>query len=81
MYMHVLITFVIEQVILCDECDRGYHSFCVGLEDIPSGKLCLLYHLQPVCYVNMFNNYSAPCLLGYVSFVKLYTPSSSKAPL
>lgn len=22
----------------CDECDRGYHSFCVGLSEIPAGQ-------------------------------------------
>ena len=22
----------------CDQCDRGYHYFCVGLEAIPAGE-------------------------------------------
>jgi hypothetical protein len=30
-----------DKMVCCDECDRGYHSFCVGLKDIPSGQwLC-----------------------------------------
>ncbi|CAL8069718.1 unnamed protein product [Calicophoron daubneyi] len=27
-----------EQMMFCDKCDRGYHAFCVGLEEIPDGK-------------------------------------------
>lgn len=22
----------------CDHCDRGYHTFCVGLKSIPEGR-------------------------------------------
>ena len=22
----------------CDHCDRGYHTFCVGLKEIPAGR-------------------------------------------
>ncbi len=25
-------------MVFCDDCDRGYHSFCVGLAEVPSGK-------------------------------------------
>ena len=25
-------------MLFCDECDRGYHSFCVGLKQIPVGE-------------------------------------------
>ena len=25
-------------MVCCDECDKGYHSFCVGLADIPDGE-------------------------------------------
>lgn len=27
-----------EEMMFCDMCDRGYHTFCVGLGAIPSGK-------------------------------------------
>ena len=27
-----------DKMLFCDECDRGYHSFCVGLKQIPVGK-------------------------------------------
>lgn len=27
-----------EEMMFCDVCDRGYHTFCVGLSAIPSGK-------------------------------------------
>ena len=25
-------------MIVCDFCDRGFHTFCVGLEEVPDGK-------------------------------------------
>lgn len=28
-----------EEMMFCDVCDRGYHTFCVGLSALPSGKL------------------------------------------
>merc|ERR1712142_1128762 len=27
-----------DKMIFCDRCDRGYHSFCVGLKSVPNGK-------------------------------------------
>ena len=27
-----------EEMIFCDNCDRGYHSYCVGLKEIPKGR-------------------------------------------
>lgn len=27
-----------EEMMFCDHCDRGYHTFCVGLGALPSGK-------------------------------------------
>ena len=27
-----------DKMLFCDECDRGYHSFCVGLKQIPIGR-------------------------------------------
>ena len=27
-----------DKMLFCDECDRGYHSFCVGLTQIPIGR-------------------------------------------
>lgn len=30
-----------DKMMFCDKCDRGYHTFCVGLTDIPTGNwLC-----------------------------------------
>merc|ERR1739838_1301257 len=28
-----------EQILFCDRCDRGYHTFCVALRAIPKGLL------------------------------------------
>ena len=27
-----------EKMMFCDHCDRGYHTFCVGLKVIPAGR-------------------------------------------
>lgn len=37
-----------EKMLFCDRCDRGYHTFCVGLKELPSGewwcpKFCLQF--------------------------------------
>jgi 3-deoxy-D-manno-octulosonic acid (KDO) 8-phosphate synthase len=28
-----------EQILFCDRCDRGYHTFCVALRSIPKSKM------------------------------------------
>ena len=27
-----------DKMLFCDQCDRGYHTFCVGLKSLPTGK-------------------------------------------
>ncbi|EDQ90910.1 uncharacterized protein MONBRDRAFT_15569 [Monosiga brevicollis MX1] len=27
-----------DKLLFCDQCDRGYHTFCVGLHHTPRGK-------------------------------------------
>lgn len=27
-----------EEMMFCDKCDRGYHTFCVGMDSIPLGE-------------------------------------------
>jgi len=27
----------------CDNCDRGYHSYCVGLSEIPKGLSLVIF--------------------------------------
>ena len=39
-----------ENMMFCDKCDRGYHTFCVGLQSIPQGKwVCKLCAQCAVC--------------------------------
>lgn len=28
-----------DEMMFCDKCDRGYHTFCVGMDSIPTGEL------------------------------------------
>ncbi|XP_032818677.2 PHD finger protein 10 [Petromyzon marinus] len=38
-----------EQLMFCDKCDRGYHTFCVGLDHIPMGRWnCATCEAKPV---------------------------------
>lgn len=33
-----------DEMMFCDKCDRGYHTFCVGMDEIPTGeekRLCV----------------------------------------
>ncbi len=48
----------------CDNCDRGYHSYCVGLSGIPDGThlamlFVMLTILSILCYCFKYLN---PCL-------------------
>lgn len=27
-----------DEMMFCDKCDRGYHTFCVGMDSIPNGE-------------------------------------------
>lgn len=30
-----------DKIVVCDECDRGYHTFCADLKDLPQGVFFL----------------------------------------
>lgn len=32
-----------DEMMFCDKCDRGYHTFCVGMDSIPTGGCMDLY--------------------------------------
>lgn len=27
-----------DKMLFCDQCDRGYHIYCVGIKTVPSGE-------------------------------------------
>ena len=27
-----------DKMMFCDQCDRGYHTFCIGMKKIPTGR-------------------------------------------
>lgn len=27
-----------DKMLFCDQCDRGYHIYCIGLRKVPNGK-------------------------------------------
>ena len=52
-------------MLFCDLCDRGYHSYCVGLDEIPSGrwhcvevKYYLLKIFNDIHFGNRFKHFS-----------------------
>ncbi|XP_076336666.1 PHD finger protein 10-like [Tachypleus tridentatus] len=41
-----------DKMMFCDKCDRGYHTFCVGLKSLPSGRwVCRLCAKCSTCGV------------------------------
>lgn len=41
-----------DKMMFCDRCDRGYHSFCVGMKAVPSGRwICRLCGRCATCGV------------------------------
>lgn len=42
-----------EKMMFCDRCDRGYHSFCVGMKSVPAGRwICRLCGRCATCNVS-----------------------------
>ena len=34
-----------EEMVFCDHCDRGYHTFCLDMKGIPEGVYVYMYIL------------------------------------
>ncbi|KAL1486394.1 hypothetical protein MTO96_009171 [Rhipicephalus appendiculatus] len=42
-----------DKMMFCDRCDRGYHSFCVGMKSVPAGRwICRLCGRCATCNTN-----------------------------
>lgn len=42
-----------DKMMFCDRCDRGYHSFCVGMKSVPAGRwICRLCGRCATCNIN-----------------------------
>lgn len=42
-----------DKMLFCDKCDRGYHTFCVGLKNLPQGKwVCTRCGICYICGSN-----------------------------
>lgn len=42
-----------DKMLFCDLCDRGYHSYCVGLDEIPNGRWhCKECSICSLCGIN-----------------------------
>lgn len=51
-----------EQMMFCDRCDRGYHTFCVGVKTIPTGRWDC-----PTCQSRPFDLPQLPSAKKYVA--------------
>lgn len=49
-----------EEMMFCDKCDRGFHTFCVGMDSIPLGKSDLVCRLKLRAHVDIMET----CLKG-----------------
>jgi len=68
-----------DQLLFCDDCDRGYHSHCVGLKEIPEGEwscsLCIVeYHSNDKSKSNSATN-EPP-----ISTIKSAAPTIESSP-
>ena len=43
-----------EEMVFCDRCDRGYHTFCVDMRGIPEGGLVRKYEMYMYMYMYMY---------------------------
>ena len=49
-----------EEMVFCDRCDRGYHTFCVDMRGIPEGGLlecvyiCMYMYMYYTTYYYMY---------------------------
>ncbi|VDO97122.1 unnamed protein product [Soboliphyme baturini] len=49
-----------DKMLFCDKCDRGYHTFCVGLSELPSGRwICPKYCMKAVHQMTAGNDSSS----------------------
>lgn len=78
-----------EEMIFCDNCDRGYHSYCVGLKEIPKGRWvctrcgkcasCLDMNPVPEGTPGRWKNeHSKPCEGEASEFLQVHCHSCSK---
>ena len=69
--VHCIVLFQ-DKMLFCDHCDRGYHTFCVGLAAIPTGRWeC------PTCRPTLAASQSLPNLPNIANTV---TPVMTETP-
>lgn len=56
-----------EEMMFCDKCDRGYHTFCVGMDSIPTGTWRYAWLMM---VIDIRNDDNALC--GKVQFIYLH---------
>lgn len=65
-------------MLFCDRCDRGYHTFCVGLAELPSGRwVCPKFCVGIVQRVKAAQAATIKAAEGAVAYV-VATPSTLK---
>lgn len=54
-----------DKMLFCDHCDRGFHTFCVGLEAIPNGRWeCPSCRPRPIPHVTPPSTPMTPAASG-----------------
>lgn len=78
-----------DEMMFCDNCDRGYHSYCVGLQEIPKGRWvcsrcgkcssCLSVNAVPEGVTGRWKNeYTKPLDGSEAEFLQIHCHSCSK---
>lgn len=58
-----------DEMMFCDKCDRGYHTFCVGMDSIPTGTWRYAWFMM---VIDIRNDDNALCGKVNVQFVYLH---------
>lgn len=47
-----------DKLVYCDQCDRGYHIYCIGLRKIPTSK-CFFHQISIIIgyHLDILNEY------------------------
>lgn len=65
-----------DKMMFCDNCDRGYHTFCVGLKNLPHGRwVCLLCSHCAQCGSKTPGHDNNPKVHWQHEVIKIYSPN------
>lgn len=75
------------RMLFCDQCDRGYHIYCLGLRNIPEGKQTLnldeffIHILLKPFHIPQIQNYVGHKIIEFeMKITRMYFKNSCASP-